>query len=64
MGKAPEVCRYCDGQGNSSAGGSCGFCDNGTPLDTQEDWDRTWGAISDRVAPPSDGGNGPDEPHG
>lgn len=43
MGKAPEVCIYCKGTGESSAGGSCGFCEGGKPLDTQEDWDRTWG---------------------
>jgi DnaJ-class molecular chaperone len=23
----------------------CGFCDGGVPLDTQEDWDKTWGRI-------------------
>lgn len=23
----------------------CGFCDNGKPLDTQEDWDNSWGRI-------------------
>ncbi len=43
--EAPKVCSYCDGKGNSSAGGECGFCKNGTPLDTQEDWDRSWGKI-------------------
>lgn len=43
MSKAPEVCLYCDGEGNSSAGGRCGFCENGKPLDTQEDWDNSWG---------------------
>ncbi len=42
MSKAPEICLYCDGEGNSSAGGRCGFCENGKPLDTQDDWDRTW----------------------
>lgn len=45
MNGAPKVCHYCDGHGNSSAGGACGFCRDGKPLDTQEDWDRTWGAI-------------------
>ena len=39
----PEICIYCDGEGNSSAGGKCGFCENGIPLDTQEDWDNSWG---------------------
>lgn len=43
----PEICAYCDGTGRSSAAvegqNECGFCDQGTPLDTQEDWDRTWG---------------------
>lgn len=38
----PTVCIYCDGHGNGAAG-PCGFCENGAPLDTQEDWDRTWG---------------------
>jgi hypothetical protein len=47
MGKAPEVCIYCKGTGESSAGGSCGFCEGGKPLDTQEDWDRTWGKALD-----------------
>lgn len=23
------ICRYCDGTGESSAGGACGFCDDG-----------------------------------
>lgn len=45
MSKAPEICLYCDGEGNSSAGGRCGFCENGKPLDTQEDWDKSWGRI-------------------
>lgn len=45
MSKAPEFCLYCDKRGNSSAGGSCGFCVGGKPLDTQEDWDRTWGKL-------------------
>lgn len=42
MSKAPERCHYCDGQDKG-----CGFCDNGKPLDTQEDWDRSWGRILD-----------------
>ena len=42
--KAPTTCLYCDGHGNSSAGGSCGFCNRGRPLDTQPDWDASWGA--------------------
>jgi hypothetical protein len=47
MSKAPERCLYCDGQGNSKAGGDCGFCDHGKPLDTQENWDNSWGRIFD-----------------
>jgi hypothetical protein len=47
MSKAPDRCRYCDGEGNSSAGGPCGFCANGVPLDTQEDWDNSWGRAFD-----------------
>ena len=47
MSKAPEICLYCDGEGNSSAGGPCGFCENGKPLDTQEDWDNSWGKVMD-----------------
>lgn len=47
MSKAPEICLYCDGDGNSSAGGRCGFCENGKPLDTQDDWDRSWGRVFD-----------------
>lgn len=47
MSKAPEICHYCDGEGNSSAGGRCGFCENGKPLDTQEDWDNSWGRVQD-----------------
>lgn len=45
MSKAPEICLYCDGEGNSSAGGPCGFCVEGKPLDTQEDWDNSWGRV-------------------
>lgn len=47
MSKAPEICFYCDGEGNSSAGGRCGFCENGKPLDTQEDWDQSWGKVGE-----------------
>lgn len=50
MSKAPEFCLYCDKQGNSSAGGPCGFCINGKPLDTQEDWDKSWGKILDKTS--------------
>lgn len=45
MSKAPEQCLYCDGNGNSSAEGSCGFCIEGKPSDTQEDWDNSWGGL-------------------
>jgi hypothetical protein len=45
MSKAPEICLYCDGDGNSDAGGPCGFCVGGKPLDTQEDWDNSWGKV-------------------
>lgn len=49
MGKAPERCLYCqDGTGRSEPQpdpNECGFCDNGKPLDTQEDWDKSWGRI-------------------
>ena len=38
MSKAPDRCLYCDGTDPN-----CGFCEMGVPLDTQEDWDRTWG---------------------
>lgn len=44
MSKAPTTCRYCDGKGNGSAG-DCGFCEKGKPLDTQADWDASWGGI-------------------
>lgn len=50
--EAPKVCIYCRGSGNSPAGGDCGFCDNGIPLDTQEDWDATWGRVFDHAAYP------------
>lgn len=39
---APTRCMYCHGDNPD-----CGFCDDGLPLDTQEDWDRTWGRVSD-----------------
>lgn len=38
--KRPEKCAYCDGTDPN-----CGFCEMGTPLDTQEDWDASWGRI-------------------
>lgn len=43
--KAPVKCSYCDGEGNSRAGGDCGFCKKGKPLDTQKDWDESWGKV-------------------
>jgi len=48
----PLICTYCDGKGNSTAGGECGFCDGGKPLDTQEDWDRTWGHTFEVMSDP------------
>ena len=55
MSKAPETCLYCDGEGNGP-GAPCGFCFEGEPLDTQEDWDRTWAQLfarrRQRPAPP------------
>ena len=51
MSKAPARCQYCDGTGWMKVVGvmnaECGFCDNGRPLDTQEDWDESWGRILD-----------------
>lgn len=44
MGKAPEICINCKGTGDGP-GSPCGFCENGKPLDTQEDWDATWGRL-------------------
>lgn len=38
--KAPELCLYCQGTNPD-----CGFCESGVPLDTQEDWDNSWGTI-------------------
>jgi hypothetical protein len=52
--EAPKVCLYCDGEGNGSAG-PCGFCDKGKPLDTQEDWDNSWGRTFRRKAEHNDG---------
>jgi hypothetical protein len=48
MSKASEVCLYCDGEGNGP-GVPCGFCEEGKPLDTQEDWDATWGHIDKAI---------------
>jgi hypothetical protein len=45
----PTVCLYCDGEGNSKAGGACGFCESGRPLDTKEMWDRSWGGLFRRM---------------
>lgn len=45
MSKAPEQCLYCDHDDPN-----CGFCEMGNPLDTQEDWDRTWGLLFDRLS--------------
>lgn len=47
MSKAPEVCLYCKGTGHGPGGGcgTCGFCDKGKPLDTQDDWDNSWGKV-------------------
>ena len=42
MSKAPEKCAYCTGDDPN-----CGFCEMGVPLDTQEDWDKSWGRILD-----------------
>lgn len=56
MSQAPDVCMYCRGTGyawgsdRSDPANECGFCDAGKPLDTQEDWDRTWGRINDLLA--------------
>jgi hypothetical protein len=41
--RAPDECLYCDGTTD------CGFCEAGVPLDTQEDWDKSWGSILDRI---------------
>jgi hypothetical protein len=42
MSKAPVKCLYCDGKDPN-----CGFCQDGIPLDTQKDWDNSWGRIFD-----------------
>lgn len=44
MSKAPETCLYCHGTGEGP-GSPCGFCIKGKPLDTQEDWDNSWGKL-------------------
>lgn len=50
MSKAPENCMFCDGDGhNSRANTPCGFCLNGKPLDSQEDWDRSWSGIVEKA---------------
>ena len=38
-------CLYCDGTDPD-----CGFCDNGKPLDSQDDWNRMWGRILDKTS--------------
>lgn len=48
MGKAPEVCLYCHGTGEGP-GVPCGFCENGKPLDTQADWDNSWGKTFEKI---------------
>lgn len=45
--EAPKVCVYCNGTGQADDDNECGFCESGKPLDTQEDWDRTWGRTLD-----------------
>jgi hypothetical protein len=40
VSKAPEHCLYCKGDDPN-----CGFCEMGKPLDTQEDWDNSWGRV-------------------
>lgn len=37
---APTKCLYCDGTDPD-----CGFCELGDPLDTQADWDASWGSL-------------------
>ncbi len=44
MSKAPTTCFYCRGTGQGP-GAPCGFCENGSPRDTQADWDATWGKL-------------------
>ena len=47
MSKAPTTCLYCEGTGHmlSDPDQQCGFCESGKPLDTQADWDASWGRI-------------------
>lgn len=40
MSDAPTECMYCNYDDPD-----CGFCDMGEPLDTQEDWDNSWGRL-------------------
>ena len=40
VSKAPDRCLYCKGDDPN-----CGFCEMGVPLDTQQDWDRSWGRV-------------------
>lgn len=47
MSEAPKECRYCDGTDPN-----CGFCEMGKPLDTQEDWDKSWGRVFDTMDDP------------
>jgi hypothetical protein len=68
-GIRPTTCVYCDGHGNSDAGGECGFCDQGLPLDTQENWDNTWGRVFDLIGRDycdfcGDEHDGPCDPYG
>jgi hypothetical protein len=56
MSTAPDTCLYCNG-----ADPGCGFCDMGQPLDTQEDWDNSWG----KILPPTKPKHGSQQrPHG
>lgn len=52
MSKAPEYCYPCKGSGAEAGGNPCGFCDNGKPRDTQEDWDRSWGKLFEDLFAP------------
>lgn len=52
MSKAPDKCLYCGGKGYRSVGDQleeCGFCDNGSPLDSQRDWDKSWGNLPNQI---------------
>lgn len=42
----PKTCLYCKGTGEGP-GSPCGFCENGKPLDTEADWENTWGKLDD-----------------